>query len=182
MPDLVFSWTMGARSSAIFADGLVVAIILFQTIQIRRRLAGHRTKAARLITVFMRDGTMYFAILFVVYVISVGLGRIFEYMDMMMSWISGLSSVLMARFMLELRAIGSGAHDDGIAQTSTTGTGSMVFATEGASRRYARRLMRWDTPYDRSRYLPMMIVRYGPRILFKLSKLNVVIGCNTVYY
>ncbi|KAI0717101.1 hypothetical protein C8Q76DRAFT_726589 [Earliella scabrosa] len=53
----------------------------------------------------MKDGTIYFYILMITYIVSVALGEIFEYTDMMISFITAFSTIIMARFMLELREV-----------------------------------------------------------------------------
>ncbi|KAI0754165.1 hypothetical protein C8Q80DRAFT_1350032 [Daedaleopsis nitida] len=100
--------TRGARASVIFADALVVIITAIQTQKLRKRLNGMQSKGARLLWVLMKDGTVYFAILMIIYIVSVAIGEIYEYTDMMISWISVLSTMIVSRFMLELREVDSG--------------------------------------------------------------------------
>lgn len=101
--DILMKGAIATRSCAIIADALVVTAIWTKTVNIR--LSAQRVGSRRSLSeIIVREGALYFGILFLLNLISVVLDHLTSAtFDPIPSFIDALTSILTSRLMLKLR-------------------------------------------------------------------------------
>jgi len=101
--DILTKTAIATRSCAIIADALVVTAIWTKTVNVR--VHARRVGARSLLEIIAREGALYFAVLFLLNLISVVLDHLTAAtFNPIPSFIDALTSILTSRLMLKLRA------------------------------------------------------------------------------
>ncbi|KAI0360496.1 hypothetical protein OH77DRAFT_1433901 [Trametes cingulata] len=113
------NWMIGARTSSVFADLIVLAVTWARILPVCRPLA-RGTLAANgktsLSGIILEDGTVYFLVLLAANVVGLSLIRHLCFLEPMSTWISVLTAIMTSRFILDL-------HDANDALRGTSGPG-----------------------------------------------------------
>ncbi|KAI0371238.1 hypothetical protein BV20DRAFT_1051655 [Pilatotrama ljubarskyi] len=123
---------IGARTSSVFAD-LIVLVVTWARILPMRRAAGGLNVSTSLSSILIQDGTMYFLVLLAANVVGLSLIRHLCFLEPMSTWISVLTAIMTSRFILDLREAndsmrGSGSGCAGSGRASRSGLSpSLVF-------------------------------------------------------
>ncbi|KAI0659839.1 hypothetical protein C8Q70DRAFT_97669 [Cubamyces menziesii] len=107
----------GARASSIVSDLIVLLVTLRQTYRIYR--VSNRDNGPTLSRVLFEDGSLYFVVLFLFNLCDIVILQI-AVNGAIADFVTILSVILVARFLLRLREVGTGSGDPGL-QLSSVG-------------------------------------------------------------
>ncbi|KAI0926274.1 hypothetical protein AcV5_008776 [Taiwanofungus camphoratus] len=117
---LLFSLVIITRVCAITADVLVLATTWYKTYAIKREadLANVRVS---LVTLLLRDGTLYFAIILMMNIVQIITGTINSLFNYVTVFLAPISSILISRFLLNLRQLSHPGSDTCVEDLSFVG-------------------------------------------------------------
>ncbi|OBZ73196.1 hypothetical protein A0H81_07320 [Grifola frondosa] len=128
---LLRRWTVATRICLIVADGLVIAVTWLRTYRFARTAARHHVRAG-IIRLLLRDGTIYFVILLILNLLHIAV-KITQQTNFITTFEEPLTSIMISRFLLNLREVDSAAPssvgEDGGEAGDEEGMGTLRFVT-----------------------------------------------------
>lgn len=98
------------RSCLIASDAIILVVTWLKTYRIKREADEVNVKTS-IVTLLLRDGTIYFGVLLILNVLHLVLSLTNVFLDVTY-FVTSLSSIIISRFLLNLRQIGLSGHDE----------------------------------------------------------------------